>query len=145
MERMQQLAASACGASLSAPSQRLLDRLALDPGVPIRCWSMAELARHLGQGPPAREALLQRLRGEGFQALASGVMPAQFRSDAPWPRLLELARDLVSGQAAKPRPPDGDPGDAVTTSEGAHFPVPTTGALPPRKQPQGGLLGDDRA
>ncbi|MFN7899078.1 MAG: N2,N2-dimethylguanosine tRNA methyltransferase [Synechococcaceae cyanobacterium] len=144
LKQMQQLAASACGASLAAPSQRLLERLALDPGLPIRCWSMAELARHLGQGPPAREALLQHLRKEGFQALASGVMPAQFRSDAPWPRLLELARELVSRQAAKPRPPAGDPVNALRTTESAQVPVSTTEADPHRKELQGGLPGDAR-
>lgn len=104
LKRLQQLAAGICSASLEATAARLLDRLAIDPGLPVRCWSMADLSRHLGQGPPARGALLERLRQEGFQARASGIMPAQLRSDAPWARILEVARELVclAGATAKP-------------------------------------------
>ena len=55
---------------------------------------MAELGRRLGGGPPATEALLAALRAEGFTALRSGLMDGQFRCNAPWPRVLELAAAL---------------------------------------------------
>jgi hypothetical protein len=38
-----------------------------------------------------------RLRQEGFSAATSGVMPGQFRSDAPWATILALAADLAGG------------------------------------------------
>ena len=75
-------------------SLRLLRRLQADPGLPVRCWPVAELARRLGGGPPATEPLLMALRQEGFTALRSGVMEATFRCNAPWPRVLELAAAL---------------------------------------------------
>ena len=99
--RLQQLAAGTHRGSMTPASERLLGRLAADPGLPVRCWAMADLARHLGQGPPNRQALLERLRQEGFQAVASGVMPGQLRSDAPWRRLLELAAERLAAKAAK--------------------------------------------
>jgi len=75
-------------------SRRLLDALAADPGLPVRCWPTAELGRRLGGGPPAIEALLVALREAGYEALRSGVMSGQFRCNAPWPRVLELAAAL---------------------------------------------------
>ena len=87
--------------SLSRPSARLLDRLAGDPGLPARCWPVSEIARRLGAGPPRLEALVTRLRDQGFTAGASGVMEAQLRSDAPWSRILETARELGDARAAK--------------------------------------------
>jgi len=79
---------------LTRPSRRLLQALHDDPGLPVRCWPAAELARRLAGGPPATEALLAALRAEGYVALRSGVMAGQFRCNAPWPRLLELAAAL---------------------------------------------------
>ena len=79
---------------LTRPSRRLLQALHDDPGLPVRCWPAAELARRLAGGPPATEALLTALRAEGYVALRSGVMAGQFRCNAPWPRLLELAAAL---------------------------------------------------
>ena len=75
-------------------SRRLLAALLADPGVPLHCWPTAELGRRLGAGPPATEPLLAALRAEGFRALRSGVMAGYVRSDAPWPRVLELAAAL---------------------------------------------------
>ena len=75
-------------------SRRLLETLAADPGLPVRCWPTAELGRRLGGGPPATEALLTSLRQAGYEALRSGVMNGQFRCNAPWPRVLELAAAL---------------------------------------------------
>ena len=108
LERLRQLADGPCRSWIEPASLRLLDRLVLDSGLPVRCWSLAELARQLGQGPPARATLLRRLRQEGFQAQASAVMPAQLRSDAPWGRIVELARELGSDGGA----PDPDKGAA---------------------------------
>ena len=40
------------------------------------------------------DALLAALQAEGYTALRSGVMAGQFRCNAPWPRVLELAAAL---------------------------------------------------
>ncbi|MFM7436066.1 MAG: N2,N2-dimethylguanosine tRNA methyltransferase, partial [Vulcanococcus sp.] len=82
------------GGAVAPASLRLLRRLLADPGLPVRCWPVAELARRLGGGPPATEALLMAMRAEGFTALRSGVMEASFRCNAPWPRVMELAAAL---------------------------------------------------
>jgi tRNA (guanine26-N2/guanine27-N2)-dimethyltransferase len=75
-------------------SLRLLRALRDDPGLPVRCWPTAELGRRLGGGPPATERLLEALRADGHLALRSGVMAGQFRCNAPWTRVLELAAAL---------------------------------------------------
>ena len=79
---------------LAPASLRLLQGLLADPGLPVRCWPNAELGRRLGGGPPPIDALLTALRAEGFTALRSGVMAGQFRCNAPWSRVLELAAAL---------------------------------------------------
>ena len=79
---------------VSRPTRRLLRALRDDPGLPVRCWPTAELGRRLAGGPPATEALLAALRADGHTALRSGVMAGQFRSNAPWSRVLELAAAL---------------------------------------------------
>ena len=84
--------ALASPATLALPSARLLASLQSDPGEPARCWPLAEIARHLGGGPPRLERLQVALRLAGYRAGASGVMPAQIRSDAPWRELLAIAR-----------------------------------------------------
>ncbi|MEX0588016.1 MAG: N2,N2-dimethylguanosine tRNA methyltransferase [Cyanobium sp.] len=89
--------------SLSADGARLLARLAADPGIPACCWPTAEIARRLGCGPPPLAELLAALRAEGWVALASGVMPAQFRSDAPWAEILRITRQLVATAAGTVR------------------------------------------
>jgi hypothetical protein len=132
LERLRQLAEAAGPGWIEPASMRLLDRLALDAGLPVRCWSMAELARQLGQGPPARAALLRRLRQEGFDAHASAVMPAQLRSDAPWARILELAMDLVSERGASPVAQVGAACDAIAAEEGPPCDVPTADGPGPR-------------
>ncbi len=86
--------ASASPASLSPPAARLLRRLREDPGLPARAWPTDLIARHLGQGPPPLRALVADLRDQGYQALVSGVMTGQLRSDAPWPVVLATARRL---------------------------------------------------
>ncbi|MEN9768020.1 MAG: hypothetical protein RLZZ32_1980 [Cyanobacteriota bacterium] len=80
--------------SIAKASQRLLSQLQADCGLPLHCWPLAELGRRLGSGPPAMEELLQRLHQEGYQAHRSGVMAGQFRSNAPFQRVLELASAL---------------------------------------------------
>ncbi len=90
---------AAAGHDTLAPAGlRLLRRLAADDGLPARCWPVDDLARRLGQGPPPLQELVAALRAEGYRAQASGVMAAQVRSDAPWPRLLALA---AAGSAAR--------------------------------------------
>ena len=94
LRAMAALAAELPAGCIAPASQRLLQSLLADPGVPERCWSNAELGRRLGGGPPAIDALLAALRDEGFTALRSGVMAGQFRCNAPWKRVLELAAAL---------------------------------------------------
>jgi N2,N2-dimethylguanosine tRNA methyltransferase len=91
---LQQLGAGMEG-SVAPASARLLARLAADPGSPLLCWSTAELARRLRlNGPPAVAAVVEALRAQGHQALASGVMAGQLRTDAPYALLLQSCRHL---------------------------------------------------
>jgi tRNA (guanine26-N2/guanine27-N2)-dimethyltransferase len=94
-----ELAVQPSGESLSEAGARLLARLAADPGAPACCWPTAEIARRLGCGPPPLAELVAGLRTQGWEALASGVMPGQFRSDAPWPVILQIARQLAETAA----------------------------------------------
>ena len=87
-------------ASLGRAGARLLEALRRDPGEPARCWPLAELARRLGGGPPPLTALVVALRAEGWSACPSGVMAGQLRSDAPWPRVLELAGRITAARVA---------------------------------------------
>lgn len=94
--------------SLGPHTAALLARLQADPGVPARCWPLAEIGRRLGGGAsPRLAALVAALEERGHRAAASGVMAGQLRSDAPWPELLALARDLVANAAAGT--PAGEP------------------------------------
>ncbi len=88
---------------LARPSRKLLQALAGDPGCLARCWPTAELARRLQTGPPPLGDLVASLRCQGHQAWASGVMAGQVRSDAPWPVILQTARELAdrAGATAK--------------------------------------------
>jgi len=81
--------------SLGVEGARLLARLQADPGVPARCWPTDRIARCLGGGTPRLGDLVEALRAAGHSASASGVMAGQVRSDAPWPALLEIARQLT--------------------------------------------------
>jgi tRNA (guanine26-N2/guanine27-N2)-dimethyltransferase len=92
--------ALASPASLAAPTARLLAALQADPGIPARCWPLAEIGRRLGGGPPRLEGLVEALRRRGFQAQASAVMAAQIRSDAPWAEILSVAGNLSARSAA---------------------------------------------
>ena len=84
--------------SLSSAGCRLLQRLQGDRGLPVCCWSTAELARRLRLvGPPAVEALVQSLVNAGHLACPSAVMNGQLRSDAPMAELLQQCLDLVVG------------------------------------------------
>ena len=80
----------------SRASRQLLQRLANDGGRPARCWPTADIARHLGGGPPALKPLVAALRTAGWQAAISGVMAGQVRTDAPWPELLRLAAAVTA-------------------------------------------------
>ncbi len=93
LERMLRLAGPP-GTTASA-SVRLLERLAADRGLPARVWPTAEIARHLGSGPPRLTDLVERLRQAGHRAGVGGIGAAVLRSDAPWPKILATARDLV--------------------------------------------------
>jgi tRNA (guanine26-N2/guanine27-N2)-dimethyltransferase len=87
--------------TLSPAGRRLLARLAGDPGWPARCWPTGLIARRLASGPPPLGDLVDHLRREGFTSFASGIMPSQLRSDAPWNRILEVARCLARGGTAR--------------------------------------------
>ncbi|MFO0105556.1 MAG: N2,N2-dimethylguanosine tRNA methyltransferase [Cyanobium sp.] len=82
--------------TLAAPSARLLAALQADPGEPARCWPLAEIGRRLGGGPPRLEHLQAALRLGGYRARASGLMPAQIRSDAPWREVLARAQAVAA-------------------------------------------------
>jgi len=92
---MATLGATICSGSLGAAGARLLGQLAADPGMPPLCWPTAEIARRLRGGPPPLAALVAALQAEGWAALASGVMPAQLRSNAPWNVILQIAQGLA--------------------------------------------------
>ena len=89
--------------SVDRGALKLLAALAADPGTPARCWPTAELARRLKQGPPRLDRLVEALRVQGAQAWPSGVMAGQLRSDAPWPQILQTARDLAARATATAR------------------------------------------
>ncbi len=91
------LASASLPGTLSRAGATLLKRLRGDRGWPARSWPHALVARHLGTGSPALQGLVERLKQEGFLATASGVMPGQIRSDAPWPTIVALAAELVGG------------------------------------------------
>jgi len=91
LERLQQIRP---GPQCCAATARLLKRLAQDPGDLPRCWPTSAIARQLGGGPPPLATLLVALRQLGFRADASGLMPAQLRSDAPWAQILATSRQL---------------------------------------------------
>ena len=80
--------------SLAPASRRLLEGLRADDGLPVSCWPLDVLAKRLGGGPPRLDALIDGLRSEGFEAKRSGVMSAQFRCNAPFRRVVELASAL---------------------------------------------------
>jgi tRNA (guanine26-N2/guanine27-N2)-dimethyltransferase len=82
--------------AVSPAALKLLVGLVADPGVPARCWPTADLARRLKQGPPRLDLLVEALRSRGAQAWPSGVMAGQFRSDAPWPLILQTAQELAA-------------------------------------------------
>jgi tRNA (guanine26-N2/guanine27-N2)-dimethyltransferase len=93
--------AEASPLTLAPESQRLLERLAADPGEPARCWPTDWIGRALGQGPPPLERLVDDLRAAGWRAGASGVMAGQLRSDAPWPLILATAGAAGGDHPAK--------------------------------------------
>lgn len=68
------------------------------------------IARRLGSGPPRLQELMAALRDDGWEARASAVMAAQVRSDAPWSRLLELARSLELARKPVSKPLADDSG-----------------------------------
>jgi tRNA (guanine26-N2/guanine27-N2)-dimethyltransferase len=80
--------------SLAPASRRLLEGLRADDGLPVSCWPLDVLAKRLGGGPPRLDALIDGLRSEGYEAKRSGVMSAQFRCNAPFRRVVELASAL---------------------------------------------------
>ena len=92
------IAASQPG-SLSDEGRRLLQRLQRDSGLPVCCWSTAELARRLRlDGPPALEGLVQSLLNAGHLACPSAVMSGQLRCSAPMTELLQQCVDQAAGE-----------------------------------------------
>lgn len=82
---------------LETRTQRLIQRLQADPGVPARVWPTDELSRRLGMdGPPGVADLVETLRRAGHQAWPSAVMAGQVRTDADLPELLQLCAGLRS-------------------------------------------------
>ena len=84
--------------TLSVAGRRLLQRLQRDCGLPVCCWSTAELASRLSlTGPPPLEELVQALLSAGHQACPSAVMTGQLRTDAPMAELLQQCVQHVAG------------------------------------------------
>jgi len=98
LQRAEQPPEAVAGPWLGQPGRRLLQRLVADAADLPRCWPTSAIARCLGGGPPPLMALVQALRQRGYRAAASGVMPSQVRSDAPWSAILEVASGLVQAQ-----------------------------------------------
>ncbi|MEB3235863.1 MAG: N2,N2-dimethylguanosine tRNA methyltransferase [Cyanobacteriota bacterium] len=98
LARLQQHAGALdTGPQLAAAGQRLLARLLADPGDLPRCWPTSSIGRCLGGGPPPLAPLATALQQAGYRASASGVMPSQLRSDAPWAQILATSRQLARG------------------------------------------------
>ncbi|WP_185474864.1 N2,N2-dimethylguanosine tRNA methyltransferase [Synechococcus sp. BSA11S] len=72
-------------------ARRWLSGLAADSADGARVWPMAEIARRSPGGTVRLRRLGGRVRLAGWSASASGVMPGQLRSSAPWRQVLELA------------------------------------------------------
>lgn len=89
------LLAAETSESVSPVSRRLLQRLQADPGLPVCCWSSAELASRLAlaETPPLK-GLVEALRTAGHKAFRSAVMPGQLRTDATLEQLFEQCRAL---------------------------------------------------
>ncbi len=80
---------------IASASLQLLQRLQADIGLPVFCWSTAELARRLAlPGPPSVRALVQALQKAGYEACSSAVMSGQLRTNAPVAELLEICNGM---------------------------------------------------
>jgi len=82
--------------ALASKTRQLLRRLQQDAAIVPTVWSTAELAQRLQlAGPPSLADLVAGLRNRGHQAVGSGVMNGQIRTDAALPELLQICRDLA--------------------------------------------------
>jgi tRNA (guanine26-N2/guanine27-N2)-dimethyltransferase len=72
-------------------SQKFIDRLMVDIGLPLFSWSANDLARRLAlDSPPSLEFMINSLRSEGYQAFRNAVVPGQFRTNAAVGELLRI-------------------------------------------------------
>ncbi len=72
-------------------TQKLINRLKADQGVPVFSWSTHELAQRAAISEPLSvEQLIDSLRSKGFIACRNSVVPGQIRTDAPIEELLLL-------------------------------------------------------
>ena len=80
---------------IASATLRLLHRLQSDIGLPVYCWSTAELAKRLVlSGPPSVLALVRALRFAGHEACGSAVMAGQLRTDATVTELLRICHEM---------------------------------------------------
>ncbi|HGY5554238.1 MAG TPA: N2,N2-dimethylguanosine tRNA methyltransferase [Prochlorococcus sp.] len=80
---------------VASSSLQLLQRLQADIGLPVCCWSTAELARRLAlPAQPSVLALVQALRNAGYEACSSAVMSGQLRTNAPVAELLKICHGM---------------------------------------------------
>ncbi len=80
-------------------SKKLLKKLSEDEGIPLFCWSTAEITSRLSlrSTPPLHQSL-KALREKGFKAFSSGIMPGQIRTNATIDELLKIfAETWVEG------------------------------------------------
>ena len=75
-------------------SVRLIDRLHLDPGLPVFSWSVNDLAsRSSLEAPPSLDLMIKLLRSQGYKAFRSGIVFGHFRTDAPIGELLRICEE----------------------------------------------------
>ncbi len=75
-------------------SEKLIDRLQSDQGLPIFSWSTHELASRLPlEAPPKLRSMIRCLKQEGYQAFANGIVPGHFRTNASIGELLRICEE----------------------------------------------------
>ncbi len=80
-------------------SEKLIDRLRADEGIPVFSWSTHDIASRVPlEAPPSLDLMIKLLNAEGYLAFRSGVVPGHFRTNASLGELLRICeKKLVKG------------------------------------------------